>query len=315
MTRILVTGATGAIGQRLVPRLLDAGYTVRCLSRRPASLRDFPWSDRVETVGGDVGDWVSLDAAMTGVDVAYYLIHGMDASVSELVEREERLATVFRDVAEMQQVQQIITLGGLFPHDELARLSPHMYARQRAGAILRRGPVPATELRAAIVISAESASFRLLQAAARLPVIAAPPWMSTRCQPIAIDDVIAYLAGVIGEPRAYGQPLEIGGPDVLTYHEMVRVYLEQIDGAWRPSFPLPVGPPELSAPIAALLAGVDMDLTLPLLTSARRDAVVTDHTIEQIVEHQPIGFAEAVRLALGERADPGLSDGLRSGLG
>lgn len=297
MTRTLVTGATGAIGQRLVPALLERGDTVRCLSRSPDDLQRFPWADEVEVVGGDVGDWVALDAAMRGVEAAYYLVHGMDAPVGDLVGREERLATVFRDVAEMQRLHQVIALGGLFPEGELARISPHMYARQRAGAILRRGPVPTTELRAAIVISAESASFRMLQAAAKLPVIPTPPWMSSRCQPIAIEDVVAYLIAVLGEPRAYDEIFEIGGPDVLTYREMVRVYLE-VSGRWRPTVPVPFGPPELSAPLAAILSEVDVELALPLLTSSRSDAVVTDHRIESLVDVDPIGFEEAVRRAL-----------------
>lgn len=297
MSRILVTGATGAVGHRLVPALLHDGHEVRCLSRRPESLVRFAWADDVETVGGDVGDWVSLDAAMRGIDAAYYLVHGMEADVGDLLEREERLATVFRDVAEMQRLEQVINLGGLFPDHELARISPHMYARHRAGAILRRGEVPATELRAAIVISAESASFRMLQATAKLPVIPTPPWMSSRCQPIAIDDVIAYLVGVLEDPRTYGRVFEIGGPDVLTYREMVRTYLE-VTGRWRPTVPLPYGPPELSAPVASILADVDMDLALPLLSSSRSDAVVTDHRIEQLLDVEPIGFDEAVRRAL-----------------
>ncbi|MDX1619414.1 MAG: NAD(P)H-binding protein [Nitriliruptorales bacterium] len=302
MTKVLVSGGTGAIGRRLVPTLLDRGYDVRVLSRSRSGFDTFGWADDVEIATGDVGDWVSLDAAMRGTDVAYYLVHGMDASVRDLVDREEKLATVFRDVAEMQGLEQIITLGGLFPEEELARLSPHMYARQRSGAILRRGPVAGTELRAAIVISRESASFRLLQAAAKMPVVIAQPWMASRCQPIGIDDVIHYLVGVLGAPRAYGEVLEIGGPDVLTYHQMIRVYLEVTGGAWRPSIPTPAGPPELAAPFAAKLAGVDVELALPLLTSARRDAVVTDHRIDEIVPHDPLHFEETIRRALA--ADP-----------
>lgn len=301
MTRILVTGATGAIGGRLVPELLDRGHAVRCLTRTPAKLDDAPWRARVEVARGDVGDWVSLEQAMRGTQAAYYLVHGMSGRVDRLVEREERMARNFRDRAADLGLERIVYLGGLIDESKLGTASPHMYARYRAGVVLAAGPVPVTELRASLVLSAESASFRMLQASARAPLVLAQPWMRSRSQPIGIDDVVGYLADALEVEEAAGRVIGIGGADVLTYHGMVRAYLRVAGGAWRPSVPVPYGPPELNAPVAAWLSGVDPELALPLLRSARHDSVVTDDLADRLFGRTPIGFDEAVRRALDDR--------------
>lgn len=302
MATILVTGATGFIGGHLVPALLDAGHRVRCLTRDPARLDDAPWRDRVEVARGDVTDWVSLELAMDGVDRAVYLVHGMDASPAELVRREIEMARTFRDAAERARLDQLVYLGGLTDDDVVTTMSPHMYARYQAGVELRQGAVPTVELRAAIVLGAGSASFEMLRAAARLPLMVAPPWSRTRCQPIAVDDVVRYLVDTLGRDDLGTRIVEIGGPDVLTYREMGRRYLEVAGARWRPTVPLLWSPPEASAPAVSWLSGVDQDLVLPLLSSARRDAVVCDDAARELYDIEPVGFDTAVRRALSQEA-------------
>ena len=189
--RVLVTGATGYIGGRLVPELLRAGFDVRCLARSPAKLDGRPWSDDVEVVRGDVSDAASLAAAMAGVDAAYYLVHAMGAT-SAFAERDRRSAMVFRDAADDARLAQIVYLGGLGDDDTEGALSEHLSSRHDVGAVLADGPVPVTELRAAVIIGSGSASFEMLRHLTDvLPAMITPRWVRTRCQPIAIRDVLA----------------------------------------------------------------------------------------------------------------------------
>jgi uncharacterized protein YbjT (DUF2867 family) len=301
MATILVTGATGFVGGNLVPALLDAGHGVRCLTREPAKLAGAPWRHSVEVARGDVRDWVSLEFAMDGVDRAVYLVHGMESSPKRLVRRELEMARTFRDAAERAGLSQVVYLGGLTDDDQLTTMSPHMYARYQAGVELRQGRVPTVELRAAIVLGAGGASFEMLRAAARLPVVFSPPWTRSRCQPIAVADVVAYLVDTLGRDDLGTRVVEIGGADVLTYREMGVRYLELTDAPWRPTLPLLWFPPEASAPAISLLSGVDQDLVLPLLTSARSDAVVREPTARELYDIEPIGFEEAVQAALSQR--------------
>ncbi|MBW3621310.1 MAG: hypothetical protein KY461_13775, partial [Actinobacteria bacterium] len=196
-------------------------------------------------------------------------------------------------------LDQLVYLGGLVDDDAVTTMSPHMYARYQAGVELRQGSVPTVELRAAIVLGSGGASFEMLRSAARLPVLFAPPWSRTRCQPIALDDVVRYLVATLERDDLGTRVVEIGGPDVLTYREMGERYLAATGGGWRPVVPLLWSPPEASAPAVSWLSGVDQDLVLPLLTSARRDAIVRDGTARELYDIEPVGFETAVRAAAG----------------
>ena len=196
MSTVLVTGATGYIGGRLVPELLAAGHTVRCLARNPAKIGDEEWADRVEVVRGDVTDAASLEGAMDGVDAAYYLVHSMGGG-TDFSARDREAAATFRDAAGRASIERIVYLGGLGRDDD-PNLSRHLQSRHDVGRVLAGGPVPVVELRAAIIIGSGSASFEMLRYLVEvLPVMVTPRWVHNRCQPIAIRDVLTYLVAAL----------------------------------------------------------------------------------------------------------------------
>lgn len=279
---VLVTGATGYVGGRLVPRLLAEGHTVRCLTRRPHALDDAPWRDRVQVVGGDANDEGAVLRAADGADAAYFLVHGMQSRMAKLLEREVATAVAFREGCSAAGVRRIVYLGGLVDEDDLARTSPHMYARQQVGQALRAGDVPVTELRAGIVLGAGSASFELLSAAANAPVALAAPMTASRTQPVGEADLLDVLVAVLDDPRARWEILEIGGADVLTYRDLVARLRAAKGRRPAPVLPVPYLPPEIAATAAAVLTGLDPSLVLPLLRSAELDAVVVDHRATQL---------------------------------
>ena len=201
--RVLVTGATGYVGGQLTPRLLAAGYAVRCLTRDPGRLagRPDPWP-RAELVAGDVLDPATLAPAMDGVEVAYYLVHSMAEGAFR--DRDQQAAANFARAAAQAGVQRIIYLGGLGRDDD--QLSEHLSSRHEVGAALRAGPVPVTEFRAAIVVGAGSVSFEMIRdLTERLPMMLTPRWVSTPCQPIAVEDLLAYLIAALDTPRSAGR--------------------------------------------------------------------------------------------------------------
>ncbi|NUR98258.1 MAG: NAD(P)H-binding protein, partial [Kribbellaceae bacterium] len=220
MTRVLVTGATGYIGGRLVPELLAAGYDVRVLARHPQRLDGRPWRDRVEVTEGDAADPVALSKALAGVDVAYYLIHSLGTG-RRFEERDRRTALAFGVACRESAVGRIVYLGGLYPDGE--ELSPHLGSRREVGEILLASGVPTTVLRAAVIIGSGSASFEMLRyLTERLPVMVTPRWLDTRIQPIAVRDVLRYLVGSAEMPTEVNRGFDIGGPDVLTYRAMMQ---------------------------------------------------------------------------------------------
>lgn len=294
---MLVAGATGYLGRRLVEPLLDAGYRVRCLARTPSKLDGEPWRDRVEVVGGDVVDAASLAPAFDGVDYCYYLVHSIGHGPA-WEERDRLAASNFRDAAAAAGVGQIVYLGGL--GDEAAgALSLHLSSRHEVGEVLAAGPVPVTELRAAVVIGSGSASFEMLRhLVERLPAMVAPKWVDTPVQPIGVADVISYLIGVLGDDRAKGRVFEIGGADRLTYREMMHTYARVAGLRRRLILPVPVLTPQLSSLWIGLVTPLPPSLARPLVDSLVNPVVVSDNSIREIVPIEPIDCEAAISRAL-----------------
>ena len=293
MSRILVTGATGFIGRRLVPALVDAGHDVRAMTRRPAS-----YGGPGEAVAGDVSDPATLTAPLEGVEVAYYLVHSLDDADFE--RKDAEAARAFASAARSQGVRQIVYLGGLGDDGEL---SAHLRSRREVESLLVESGVPVTVLRAAIVVGAGGISWEITrQLAKNLPAMVVPRWAATTTQPIAIDDVIRYLVAVCGDPAALGQVFEIGGPDRLTYVDMLRVAAEQISGRGVPILQVPVLTPGLSSRWLALVTDVDVTTGRNLIDSMGIEVVVTEQRIREIAPGEPLTYAEAVRRALEEDA-------------
>ncbi len=293
---VLVTGASGYIGGRLVPELLAAGHRVHCLARSPAKLAGRPWSDQVVIVPGDVGDRASLDDAMEGVDAAYYLVHAMGAT-ADFADRDRISAETFRDAAAAAGLSQIVYLGGL--GDDSTGLSEHLRSRHDVGAILASGSVPVTELRAAVIIGSGSASFEMLRHLTEvLPVMIAPRWVRTLCQPIAIRDVLGYLVGVLDLPAARATVFEIGGPDVVTYEAMMHLYADVAGLRGRRVIPVPVLTPRLSSYWVGLVTPLPIGLAQPLIESLENEVVVHDDAITRVLPRALVPLRAAIELAL-----------------
>jgi uncharacterized protein YbjT (DUF2867 family) len=294
--QVLVTGATGYIGGRLVPELLARGHQVRCGVRTPAKLADRPWREQVEVVKLDVSRPSDLDAAVEGMEVVYHLVHSMDGE-DDFAERDRQAAANVRDACQAAGVARIVYLGGLGnPEDDL---SEHLRSRHETGRELAAGTVPVTELRAAIIIGSGSASFEMLRNLVEvLPVMVTPRWVDTRCQPIAVRDVLRHLVDVIELEETAGRVLEIGGPDVLTYRELMHAYAEVAGLRRRLIVPVPVLTPRLSSLWVGLVTPLPAGLARPLVGSLVNEVVVTDDTAERLLPGPRLSFRESVRLAL-----------------
>src|SRR6476659_9872253 len=289
---VLVTGATGFIGRRLVPELVGRGMSVRAMTRRPEA-----YDGTGEAVGGDVDDPSSLTAPLAGVEVAVYLVHSLDDADFE--RKDAEAARTFGRAAAAAGVRQIVYMGGLGADD--GELSPHLRSRREVEGLLGEGGVPVTVLRAAIVVGAGGISWELTrQLVKNLPAMVVPKWVSTRTQPIALDDVVRYLAGVIGRPEAYDRVFEIGGLEEMTYLEMLQVAAEISAGHRVPIVRVPVLTPKLSSYWLSLVTDVDVTTGRNLIDSMGTEVVVTDHSIREIVPGVPLSYEEAVRRALDE---------------
>ena len=297
----LVTGATGYIGGRLIPALLERGYRVRAAVRDPDRVRDQPWAPKVEVVAADVTKPGTLAAAFDGVEVGYYLIHAMGAGTDfEAVDR--RSAQAFGDAALAAGSRRLVYLGGLIPDVDESQLSPHLRSRAEVGRILRASGVPTAELRAAIILGSGSASFEMLRyLTERLPVMVTPKWVSNRIQPIAVRDVLRYLVDAAGLPPDVNRAFDIGGPLVLTYRQMMLRYAEVAGLSHRVILPVPVLSPTLSSLWVGLVTPVPNGIARPLVESLRHEVVCREHDIARYIPDPPgglVGFDDAVQLAL-----------------
>lgn len=315
---VLVTGATGYIGGRLVPRLLATGYRVRCLVRDARRLQGRPWSDQVEVVEGDATRPETLPPALAGVWAAYYFIHSL-SDTPAYRERDMAVARGFSQAAKAADVARIIYLGGL--GDPAADLSTHLRSRQETGGALAEAGVPVTEFRAAIVVGSGSLSFEMIRhLTERLPVMICPRWVFTRIQPIAIGDVLKYLVAALGTPvEDAGRVIEIGGADVVSYGDMMKGYA-RARGLRRWLIPVPVLTPHLSAHWVNWMTPVNAGIVYPLIEGLRNEVVVRDDAARDIFpDIMPISYDAALHMALANleagQVETRWADGLTSSSG
>ena len=294
---ILVTGATGFIGRLLTRALLAEGYPVRCLVRKSSSVLP----DGVETVVGDMLEPASLTTALEGVDTAYYLVHSMAGGRAGFERRDREAAGNFVQAADRAGVRRAIYLGGL--GETGAGLSEHLKSRLEVAEILRSGHLATTFLRAAVIIGAGGASFELVRGLVkRLPVMITPRWVSTRCQPIAVQDVIAYLIGCLEDERTFGRTFDIGGPDIITYREMMERFAA-LEGKRLTIVPVPLLTPKLSSYWVALFSPVPPSVSMPLIEGLSNEVICRDNSIRELIPLRLTPYEEAVQRALAEETD------------
>jgi uncharacterized protein YbjT (DUF2867 family) len=296
--RILVVGASGYIGGRLVPLLQARGHDLVLMSRDARQLADrYP---DVRVVAADLLDPSTLPAALEGIEAAYYLAHSMGAGERGFAERDRMAARNFAQEAHRAGLSRIVYLGGL--GEDSAGLSRHLASRHETGAELARGGVPVTEFRAAVIIGSGSAPFEILRhLTERLPVMITPRWVQTRSQPIGIRDVLDYLAGALDHPEVSGI-VEIGGPDILSYGDMMRTYA-RLRGLRRLMIPVPVLTPRLSSYWVGLVSPVPAGIARPLIEGLRNEVVVRDGEPAKAFGIRPMSYVEAVQRAI-DRSDP-----------
>ncbi|MEP7764641.1 SDR family oxidoreductase [Sanguibacter sp. 25GB23B1] len=301
---VLVTGATGYVGGRLVPRLLAAGFRVRVLVRTPGKLEAVPWRDEVEVVEGDLTSLEETTAACAGVHTFYYLVHSM-GSGSDFEETEQRTARLVARATADAGVERVVYIGGL--HPEGVELSTHMRSRTAVGQVLLDGPVPAVVYQAGVVIGSGSASFEMIRhLTENLPLMPAPSWVTNRIEPIAIRDVLHYLVHAPQVPAEVNRTFDLGSREVLTYAALMYGYAREARLPWRRIYALPVPAPRLAGWWVALVTPIPHSMAVPLVQSLQHDAVTDEQDIDEFVPQPPEGLTDyrsAVRLALGKMED------------
>lgn len=291
--KVVVFGASGYVGGRLIPELLERGHEVRAVSRNPDALKDNPWRSRVELREADLLEPATIPPVLEGADVAYYLVHSMGREDFESLDRAA--ATNMKSALDDSSMQRVVYLGGLGDGE----LSPHLRSRQEVGEILAASAIPVTELRAAVIIGAGSLSFEMTRYLTEvLPVMVAPRWVETKCQPIAIQDVLHYLATCIEVPEAAGRVIGIGGGDVLTYAQMMRRYAGVAGLKRRTIIRVPLLSLGLSARWVGLVTPLPASVASQLIDSLRHEVIVTSDESDRLMPHDPIGYDEAVDRAL-----------------
>ena len=295
--KVLVTGASGFIGKRLVSALVAERIAVRCLMRHPERVA---LPSGVETVTGDLLDRSSLDGAFRGIETAYYLVHAMSGDRAGFERRDREAAQNFVALAEKHRVKRVIYLGGL--GEEGDKLSEHLASRLEVGMILQAGAFQTTYLRAAVIIGAGGASFEMIRALVeKLPVMITPRWVSTRCQFIAVQDVVAYLVGCLKDERTAGKTYDIGGPETISYREMMERFAE-IEKKFIMILPVPFLTPKLSSYWVYLITPVKPSISMPLIEGLGNEVVCHDNEIRKILPIPLTSYEEAVRTALAEES-------------
>ncbi len=294
--KVLVTGASGFIGMRLVQALVAEGYTVRCLVRRPGA--QFPAG--VETVQGDLLERSGLDQALEGIDSAFYLVHSMAAGRAGFERRDRESAENFVAAADRAGVRRAIYLGGL--GETGSGLSEHLASRMEVGTILESGRFSTTQLRAAIIVGAGGASFEMIRAlVSRLPLMITPRWVNTRCQPIAVQDVIRYLLGALADERTAGGTFDVGGPEILSYRVMMERFA-RVAGKNIYILPVPLLTPKLSSYWVGLITPVPPSISMPLIEGLCNEVICHDGRIRELLPFPLIPYDEAIKIALAEES-------------
>ncbi len=292
---IFLTGATGYIGGRLAPRLIQAGYQIRCFARSRAKLRSRPWaeSEQVDVIEGDANDERAVADAMRGCQAAYFLIHSMEVAGQEYRHRDLAIARTFGRAAAAAGVGRIIYLGGLGADTD--ELSDHLSSRREVEHALGEAGVPVTVFRAAMIIGSGSASFEILRyLVERLPVMLTPRWVRTEAQPISVRDVLYYLITALETPATIGRTIEIGGPDVWSYEQMMRVMASRLGLPRRVVIPIPVLTPKLSSLWIHLVTPLGAGIAQPLAEGLRNRVVVTNDAAQELMPHRCLTIPEAM---------------------
>lgn len=296
--KVLVTGATGYVGGRLVPKLVEQGHSVRVLAREPHRLEGVPWHDDVEIIQGDLQVRADVARAVSDVDVLYYLVHSMSSAGDfEVVER--RVATLVAEEAKAAHVKRIVYLGGLHPEGKLSR---HLGSRKEVGDILLASGVPTIALQAGVIIGSGSASFEMIRHLTEiLPAMPAPKWVRNHIQPIAVRDVLHYLVKSAELAPEVNRAFDIGGPDVFRYYELMNGYAQEAGLKERLILALPVLTPWLASQWVNLVTPIPRSLAVPIIESLLHDAVMKNRDIDEVIPPPAeglIGFRKSVELAL-----------------
>jgi uncharacterized protein YbjT (DUF2867 family) len=301
MPRVAIAGSTGYIGGRLAPSLLEAGYDLRCLVRSPRKLEERTWTTdpRVEILQSDLSDQAALTPALSGCDVSFYLVHSMMSSDPAYARQDLALAVAFAGAARDAGVSRIIYLGGL---GEMGPgLSDHLVSRRQVESALASTGVPVTVLRAAMIIGSGSASFEILRyLVQRLPVMITPTWVSTRCQPIAIENVLAYLVGVLATPGTTGEVFDIGGREILSYRDIMHIMAEELRLRRRWIIPAPFLSPGLSSYWIQLITPLSSRIARPLAEGLKNEVVCREDRITRLIPQALLDVRESIHAALSQ---------------